>query len=112
MGRCPNNKAGGRQKKYSHKQARRSKFLKKDILSELITDCDSDPACALHGLNLNPKPELLKTLTLNSVPGSSGDLCCSFDSADLLETHICTVSRRALALDTTHWLCQVPLSYA
>lgn len=37
MGRCPNNKAGGRQKKYTHKQARRNKFLKKDILATLTT---------------------------------------------------------------------------
>eukprot|EP00271_Cylindrocystis_brebissonii_P004300 TRINITY_DN15939_c0_g1_i1.p1 TRINITY_DN15939_c0_g1~~TRINITY_DN15939_c0_g1_i1.p1 ORF type:complete len:133 (-),score=14.11 TRINITY_DN15939_c0_g1_i1:582-980(-) len=45
MGRCPNNKAGGQKKKYSHKAARRTKFLKKGddmVYAELVRQKENE----------------------------------------------------------------------
>jgi len=63
MGRCPNNKAGGRQKKYTHKQARRSKFLKKDILATWMRPAPL-PWCLL----CCPRPEPEPSTPVNPEP--------------------------------------------
>eukprot|EP00270_Netrium_digitus_P001800 TRINITY_DN11_c0_g4_i3.p1 TRINITY_DN11_c0_g4~~TRINITY_DN11_c0_g4_i3.p1 ORF type:complete len:304 (-),score=81.43 TRINITY_DN11_c0_g4_i3:120-1031(-) len=50
MGRCPHNKAGGQQKKFLHKSARREKFLKKgdDMVYDELANKNSGAAATVE----------------------------------------------------------------